>query len=83
MEIKNIGVLGCGTMGSGIAHSILKAGYDVIVLEVEQKFLDAGLLDIERALSRDVEKGMISREEKESITSRIQGTIKIEDLKSL
>ena len=82
MEIRNVGVLGCGTMGSGIAHAILKAGYNVIALEVEQKFLDAGLADIEKALSRDVQKGVVSQGEKERLRSKMKGTIKIEDLKN-
>jgi 3-hydroxybutyryl-CoA dehydrogenase len=82
MNINNVGILGCGTMGSGIAHAVLKAGYQVAVLEMNQRFLDMGLANIEKALSRDVEKGVISQEEKESIRSRIKGTIRIEDLRS-
>jgi 3-hydroxybutyryl-CoA dehydrogenase len=82
MNINNVGILGCGTMGSGIVHAVLKAGYQVAVLEMNQRFLDMGLANIEKALSRDVEKGVISQEEKESIRSRIKGTIRIEDLRS-
>lgn len=81
MEIKNVGILGCGTMGSGIAHAISKAGYQVIVLETEQRFLDTGLANIKKALLKDTEKRTISQEEREGILSRIKGTIKMEDLK--
>lgn len=81
MEIRNVGVLGCGTMGSGIAYTVLKAGYQVVVLEINQKFLDMGVANIEKALSRDVEKGSISREKKQDILLCLTGTTKIGDLK--
>lgn len=81
MEINNVGILGCGTMGSGITQSVLEAGYQAIVLERGVKFLDIGLTNIEKALSRKVEKGVISQEKKKGILSRIKGTIKIENLK--
>jgi hypothetical protein len=52
MEIKKVGVLGCGLMGSGIAQVCAMAGFDVTVLEVEQKFLDKGFAGIEKSLRR-------------------------------
>ena len=64
MEIKKVGVLGCGLMGSGIAQVCAMAGFDVTVLEVEQKFLDKGFVGIEKSLAkfaeRPVEKGGIT-----------------------
>ena len=57
MEIKKVGVLGCGLMGSGIAQVAATAGFDVVVLEQEQKFLDKGFAGIEKSLSRLVERG--------------------------
>ena len=64
MEIKKVGVLGCGLMGSGIAQVCATAGFDVTVLEVEQKFLDKGFAGIEKSLAkfaeRPVEKGGIT-----------------------
>jgi len=61
MEIKKVGVLGCGLMGSGIAQVCATAGFDVTVLEVEQRFLDKGFAGIEKSLAkfaeRPVEKG--------------------------
>ena len=57
MEIKKVGVLGCGLMGSGIAQVAATAGLDVVVLEHEQKFLDKGFAGIEKSLSRLVERG--------------------------
>ena len=57
MEIKNVGVLGCGLMGSGIAQVSATAGFDVTVLEVEQKFLDKGFAGIEKSLAKFAEEG--------------------------
>ena len=52
MDIKKVGVLGCGLMGSGIAQVAATAGFDVTVLEQEQKFLDKGFAGIEKSLTR-------------------------------
>lgn len=52
MEIKKVGVLGCGLMGSGIAQVCAAAGFDVTVLEVEQRFLDKGFAGIEKSLAK-------------------------------
>src|SRR5574340_1517469 len=59
MEIKKVGVLGCGLMGSGIAQVAATAGFDVTVLEVEQKFLDKGFAGIEKSLGKFAEKGVL------------------------
>ncbi|HET9281915.1 MAG TPA: 3-hydroxyacyl-CoA dehydrogenase family protein [Candidatus Angelobacter sp.] len=56
MTIKKVGVLGCGLMGSGIAQVSAVAGYDVTVLEQEQKFLDKGFAGIEKSLAKMAEK---------------------------
>ncbi|MFH1351812.1 MAG: 3-hydroxybutyryl-CoA dehydrogenase [Pseudomonadota bacterium] len=81
MEIKKVGVLGCGLMGSGIAQVCAQAGFDVAVREVEQKFLDKGLGIIQKTLAKAVEKGKMQQGEKDSILGRIKGTLKLEDLK--
>ncbi|MFL6248665.1 MAG: 3-hydroxyacyl-CoA dehydrogenase NAD-binding domain-containing protein, partial [Thermoanaerobaculia bacterium] len=57
MAIRKVGVLGCGLMGSGIAQVAAQAGYEVVVREVEQKFLDKGLGGIRKSLGKFVEKG--------------------------
>ena len=59
MEIKKVGVLGCGLMGSGIAQVAATAGFDVTVLEVEQKYLDKGFAGIEKSLAKFSEKGTL------------------------
>jgi 3-hydroxybutyryl-CoA dehydrogenase len=73
MTIKKIGVLGCGLMGSGIAQVSATAGYDVTVLEQEQKFLDKGFAGIEKSLAKFAEKGTI-KEPPDAIRARLKGT---------
>ena len=84
MEIKKVGVLGCGLMGSGIAQVAAMAGFDVTVLEVEQKFLDKGFAGIEKSLAkfaeRPVEKGGITAQQKDAIRARLKGTTNKQDL---
>jgi len=81
MEINKVGVLGCGLMGSGIAQVSAQAGFETVVRDVEQKFIDKGLGIIEKNLARAVEKGKMPQEEKDSIVGRIKGTLDLEDLK--
>ncbi len=84
MEIKKVGVLGCGLMGSGIAQVAAVAGCDVTVLEQEQKFLDKGFAGIEKSLSRLVErgpaKGGLTAEQKTEAQSHLKGTLNMQDL---
>jgi 3-hydroxybutyryl-CoA dehydrogenase len=84
MDIKKVGVLGCGLMGSGIAQVAATAGFDVVVLEQDQKFLDKGFAGIEKSLSRMVErgpeKGGLTAEQKTQAQSRLKGTTNMQDL---
>jgi 3-hydroxybutyryl-CoA dehydrogenase len=84
MEIKKVGILGCGLMGSGIAQVAAMAGFDTTVLEVEQKYLDKGFAGIEKSLSkfaeRPPEKGGITAQQKKEIQARLKGTTKAADL---
>jgi len=79
MEIKKVGVLGCGLMGSGIAQVGAMAGFDVTVLEVEQKFLDKGLAGIEKSLAKFAEKGTL-KETPQAVRARLKGTTSKQDL---
>jgi 3-hydroxybutyryl-CoA dehydrogenase len=72
MQIKKVGVLGCGLMGSGIAQVSAVAGYDVVVLEQEQKFLDKGFAGIEKSLAKFAEKGTL-KEPVEAVRGRLKG----------
>lgn len=84
MEIKKVGVLGCGLMGSGIAQVCAMAGFDVTVLEVEQRFIDKGFAGIDKSLlkfsERPVDKGGITVEQKNQIQRRLKGTTSKADL---
>jgi 3-hydroxybutyryl-CoA dehydrogenase len=79
LHIKKVGILGCGLMGSGIAQVSAMAGFDVTVLEAEQKFLDKGFAAIEKSLAKFAEKGTI-KEPAEAVRARLKGTLKPEDL---
>ena len=79
MDIKKVGVIGCGLMGSGIAQVSATAGFDVTVLEAEQRFLDKGFSSIEKSLAKFEEKGKL-KESASSIRGRLKGTLKLDDL---
>jgi 3-hydroxybutyryl-CoA dehydrogenase len=79
-KIKRVGVLGCGLMGSGIAQVSAQAGYDTVVVEVEQKFLEKGLAGIDKSLSKFVEKGKLSAADKSACVSRLKGSVSLKDL---
>src|SRR5580693_7501761 len=79
MEIRKVGVLGCGLMGSGIAQVSATAGFDVTVLEVEQKFLDKGFAGIEKSLAKFAEKGTL-KETPQAVRARLKGTTNMPDL---
>jgi 3-hydroxybutyryl-CoA dehydrogenase len=80
MEIKKVGVLGCGLMGSGIAQVAAASGRDVVVREVSQELLDKGFGGIDRSLGKFVEKGKLAADEKDAIMGRLSGTTNDEDL---
>lgn len=80
MEIRKVGVLGCGLMGSGIAQVSATAGFDVTVLEVEQRFLDKGFAGIEKSLAKFAEKGNL-KESPDAVRSRLKGTTNKQDLR--
>jgi 3-hydroxybutyryl-CoA dehydrogenase len=82
MEIRKVGVIGAGTMGNGIAHVFAKSGYDVTLVEVEQRFLDRGLDTIGKNLEREVSKNKITAEEKAAALGRIHGSLSRKDLAS-
>lgn len=79
MDIKKVGVVGAGAMGSGIAQVCAQSGYNVVISEINAELLDKGLASINRFLSSGVEKGKISQQDKDSTMERIKGTIKIKD----
>jgi 3-hydroxybutyryl-CoA dehydrogenase len=80
MAIRKVGVLGCGLMGSGIAQTAAQSGYDTVVVEVEQKFLDKGMSGIDKSLGKFVEKGKMSASDKDSCMNRLKGSTSLKDL---
>jgi 3-hydroxybutyryl-CoA dehydrogenase len=80
-EIKLIGVLGAGIMGHGIAQVCSQAGYDVILRDIEQKFIEKGIEKINFSLQKFVQKGKISREDADAVLGRIKTTLSLEDLR--
>ena len=79
MEIRNVGVVGCGLMGSGIAQVSAMAGFPTIVREVSQELLDKGLAAIEKSLAKFTEKGTITADQMAQTLSRLKPTLKLED----
>ena len=79
MEIKKVGVLGCGLMGSGIAQTAATAGYETIVREVSDDLIRKGFAGIEKSLAKFAEKGTL-KEAPDQIRGRLRGTTKFEDL---
>ncbi|HWP84177.1 MAG TPA: 3-hydroxybutyryl-CoA dehydrogenase, partial [Terriglobia bacterium] len=80
MEIREVGVIGCGLMGSGIAQVAATAGFSTIVVEVNQELCDRGIANIEKQLDRLVQKGSLQPEERAAIRARLQPTIRKEAL---
>ena len=80
MEIKQVGVVGCGQMGGGIAQVSAQSGYQVIVSEVNEELLNKGLAAINSSLTKAVEKERITPQDKEVAISRIKGTTSMKDL---
>ena len=74
MDIKTVGVIGAGTMGNGIAHVFAKSGYNVVLVDVEQRFVDRGLQTISKNLEREVAKGKLTAEQRDQALGRIAGT---------
>lgn len=77
MEIKKVGVLGCGLMGSGIAEVCAKAGLSTVVREVETGLLEKGLGRIRGSLAKAVEKGKLDAAERDAVLGRIAGTTEV------
>ncbi len=71
-EIKTVAVLGAGTMGNGIAHVFARAGFNVLLRDVETKFLDRAMGVIDKNLDREVKKGKLAESEKPAVLGRIK-----------
>jgi 3-hydroxybutyryl-CoA dehydrogenase len=83
MDIKVIGVLGAGSMGNGIAQVAAQAGYQVVMRDIEDRFVENGLKAIQKFLTKSVEKGKITEDQKKGALGKIKGTTRMEDLKDV
>ncbi len=73
-EIRTVAVLGAGTMGNGIAHVFARCGYQVILRDIEQRFLDRALETIGRNLDREIKKGKVAQNDRGAILGRLRPT---------
>jgi len=77
---ETIGVVGAGTMGNGIAQVAARAGYNVVLRDVQNEFLERGMKAIDRSLQRDVDKERLHADEKQQIFNRIKTTTELSEL---
>jgi 3-hydroxybutyryl-CoA dehydrogenase len=82
MNVTTVGVIGAGTMGNGIAHVFAQSGLNVVLVDVEQKFLDKAKATIEKNLGRLLEKQKITQDVKDATVTRIKTSLNLEDVKS-
>ncbi len=77
MNIKNVTVIGAGTMGNGIAHAFAQFGFNVVLTDVKQEFIDRGLQSIHSNLDRQVKKGSLTEQQKSETITRISTTTEL------
>ncbi|MBD3169114.1 MAG: 3-hydroxybutyryl-CoA dehydrogenase [candidate division Zixibacteria bacterium] len=81
MDIKNVSVIGGGTMGNGICHVFSQKGFNVNLIETKQEFLDRALAVISKNMDREIKKEKISEDDKKAALSRINGSLSLDDAK--
>ncbi len=82
MEIKTFGVIGAGQMGNGIAQVAAMSGLNVIMSDIKEEFVERGLATITKILSRNVDKGKMTDEEKAAVLGRIKTSVSLKDMSS-
>ncbi|MFQ5869382.1 MAG: 3-hydroxybutyryl-CoA dehydrogenase [Candidatus Zixiibacteriota bacterium] len=82
MDIKNVTVVGAGTMGNGIAHVFAQSGFDVVLCDIKQELLDRALAVISKNMDRQIKKEIITEKDKEAALSRIRSTLELSEAKS-
>ena len=80
MEIKTVGVVGAGTMGNGIAHVFAKTGYDIVLVDLDQRLVDRGMQAIARNMEREVSRQKLTADERAQALQRIRASITRRDL---
>ena len=81
MKIQKIGIIGVGNMGSGIAQKISQEGINVVIVDVEDRFVQKGIENIKKTLSKAVERKIFTQEQTEIIMKRIHGTTNRSEVK--
>lgn len=81
MDIKNIAVIGSGTMGNGIAHTFAQFGYSVLIIDVKQELIDKGIETISKNIDRQVKKGSLTEDQKKTTLLNIKSSVKLSDAK--
>jgi len=79
MEIKKVGVVGCGIMGGGIAQLCAQGGYQTVVSEINDELLNKGMAAVNSILTRSVDKGRMTQEDKDAVLARLKGTTNMQD----
>lgn len=82
MEVKTFGVIGAGQMGNGIAQVAAMSGLNVIMNDIKDEFVQRGMANITKLLTRSVEKGKMAQEDKDAVLSRIKPSVNIKDMAS-
>jgi len=80
MNDKKIGVVGAGTMGNGIAHVFAQSGFQVVLQDIAQDFVDRGKATIAKNLQRGVDKGRMTAEERDAVLGRVHATTSLDEL---
>src|SRR2546427_13239194 len=80
MDVKTVGIVGAGTMGNGIAHVFAKKGYQVVLCDVDQRYLDRALETIGTNLDRELAKNKITVDDRTATLNRIQGVVELKRL---
>ena len=80
MEIRKVGVVGAGTMGNGIAQAFASAGYEVVMRDIKQEFVDRGMATIKKSLERLASRNKITGEAKDATLGRIKGTVPLDPM---
>ncbi|MFO1146234.1 MAG: 3-hydroxybutyryl-CoA dehydrogenase [Rhodospirillales bacterium] len=81
MEIKTVGVVGAGTMGNGIAQAFATSGYNVVMRDIKDEFVDRGVATIRKSLERMAARNKITAEAKDAALARVKGTVDVAPLK--